>query len=164
MENGYKCLSGRRGHRGCTAERVRSKGKCKDYKMKKRNEMGSGVTSLQYVTDAKKQQARSLRKQATPAEVLLWDAIRNRKAGGFKFRRQQVIEGFVTDFFCESVKLAIEVDGGVHEVSEQLAIDIHREKVFGARGIFTLRLKNEDVMNNLQETIDLIVATADKRI
>jgi len=52
--------------------------------MNKRNKTGSGVTSLQHVDNAKKDQARSLRKYATPAEGILWKTLRNRKVGGLK--------------------------------------------------------------------------------
>ena len=132
--------------------------------MNKCKTIGSGVTSLQYVNDAKKRQARSLRKHATPAEEILWKEIRNRKAGGFKFRRQQVIDGFVADFFCEAAKLAVEIDGGVHEETQQQEIDRHRENVFKARNIFTLRLSNESIVNNLPKTVDHIIRIADKRV
>ena len=131
--------------------------------MKIRNKMGSGVTSLQYVADAKKHQARSLRKHATTAEAVLWEALRNRKAGGFKFRRQQVIEGFIADFYCEEAKLAVEIDGGVHATAGRREIDIHRERVFGARDIYTLRIKNETVIRNLRDALNLIITTAASR-
>ncbi len=141
-----------------------ARGKCKEGKMKKRNKTGSGVTSLQYVNDTKKQQARSLRKNATHAEEILWEALRNRKVGGLKFRRQQVIDGFVADFYCEAAKLTVEIDGGIHEDPAQQKIDEHREKVFIAKDIYTLRLGNESVLCNLQNALDMIAKTASKRI
>ena len=125
---------------------------------------GSGETSLQYVNTSKKQQARRLREHATPAELVLWEALRNRKTGGFKFRRQQVIEGFITDFYCEEAKLAIEIDGGVHKKADQKEIDAHREIVFKARGIHTIRLKNECIISNLQTALEQIITTANGRV
>jgi very-short-patch-repair endonuclease len=130
----------------------------------KRNNSGSGVTSLQYVDKGKKNQARALRRQATPAERVLWKRLRNRKVAGLKFRRQQIIEGFIADFFCEDAKLVIEVDGGVHGEPEQQTVDAHRKNVFAGRGLFTLRLSNEAVLQNITETIDLISTVAQKRI
>ena len=58
--------------------------------------------------------ARSLRKQAVPAEALLWKALRNRALGGFKFRRQRPIGPYIVDFACVECKLAIEFDGLRH--------------------------------------------------
>jgi adenine-specific DNA-methyltransferase len=58
--------------------------------------------------------ARSLRKQAVPAEALLWKALRNRALGGFKFRRQRPIGPYIVDFACVECKLAIELDGLSH--------------------------------------------------
>jgi very-short-patch-repair endonuclease len=123
----------------------------------------SGVTALQYVDEHKKEQARSLRKASTPAEKVLWDQLRNRQVAGFKFRRQQVVDGFIADFYCESVKMAIEVDGNVHDNKEQQLIDEHREKVFWARGIHTLRFKNDDILHNINWCIEVILFTARKR-
>jgi very-short-patch-repair endonuclease len=122
--------------------------------------ISSGVTALQYIDESKKEQARSLRRKCTPAERILWERLRNRRVGGFKFRRQQIIDGFITDFYCESAKLAIEVDGGVHDEEQQKKIDEHREKVFNARGICTLRLKNNDVLNIIDQCIEIILSTA----
>ena len=67
----------------------------------------SGAVKLQYVNDLKLGQARELRKKSTPAERLLWQTLRNRKCNGLKFRRQQIIEGFIVDFFCEELNLAV---------------------------------------------------------
>jgi len=89
----------------------------------------SGVVALQYVDDNKKRQARELRKNMTAAESVLWEHLRRKSLHGFKFRRQQVIEGFVADFFCEKAKLVVEVDGGVHETEMQKKIDEHRRAV-----------------------------------
>jgi hypothetical protein len=50
--------------------------------------LSSGVTSLQYVDDYKKEQARKLRKNCTPAEKILWERLRGRQIDGIKFRRQ----------------------------------------------------------------------------
>ena len=58
--------------------------------------------------------ARDLRQRGTPAEELLWDALRNRRLDGLKFRRQHPVGPFVIDFCCPSRQLAIELDGEVH--------------------------------------------------
>jgi len=52
----------------------------------------------------------------TPEERILWCYLRN-SVFGFKFRRQQVIDGFIAYFYCHAVRLVIEVDGGgIHQM------------------------------------------------
>jgi very-short-patch-repair endonuclease len=63
----------------------------------------------------KKTFARNLRKEATSEEKKVWNALRNRKVLNLKFRRQHVIEGFVVDFYCHELRLAIEIDGKIHK-------------------------------------------------
>ena len=58
--------------------------------------------------------ARELRRNLTEAEKILWQELRNRKLGGFKFRRQHPINKFVADFYCHEVKLIVELDGSQH--------------------------------------------------
>jgi very-short-patch-repair endonuclease len=53
-----------------------------------------------------------------PAEVILWQRLRNRQVEGYKFRRQYSIGRFVVDFYCPEKRLAIEVDGESHFVEE----------------------------------------------
>ena len=62
----------------------------------------------------KKLFARELRKESTPAEKIVWEHLRNRKFNNLKFRRQHVIHGFVIDFYCHELSLALEIDGDVH--------------------------------------------------
>src|SRR5450755_591674 len=66
-------------------------------------------------TKAKIQFARKLRADATPAERVVWNLLRNRNLGGWRFRRQHVIAGFIADFYCPELKLVVELDGGIHE-------------------------------------------------
>jgi len=61
-----------------------------------------------------KHHARKLRKNMTDAERLLWQHLRNRQLGGYKFRRQRPIGPYIVDFVCLEKKLVIEVDGGQH--------------------------------------------------
>lgn len=91
--------------------------------MKLSKPLSSGVVQLQRVGDGKVNQARTLRKNMTPAEKKLWAALRGKKSGGFKFRRQQIIDGFIADFFCPAKNLVIEVDGSIHDSDEQKKID-----------------------------------------
>jgi len=116
----------------------------------------SGLIRLQKVQQEKLSDSRELRRNMTDTEVILWQELRNRRLCGFKFRRQQVIEGFVTDFYCEISKLAVEIDGGIHAEKEQKEIDEHREKVFQARGIKTIRFQNNAVAKSLSTVLEKI--------
>jgi very-short-patch-repair endonuclease len=116
------------------------------------------------VDEGKKEQARKLRICATHAEKVMWELLRNRKVAGLKFRRQQVIDGFIADFFCEEAKLVIELDGGVHNDPKQKKIDIHREQVFKIRGLHTLRIKNEVVLTEKERVVELIDSEAGKKV
>ncbi|GAG50284.1 unnamed protein product, partial [marine sediment metagenome] len=75
---------------------------------------------------------------------------------GLKFRRQQIIEGFIVDFFCEKLRLVIEVDGEVHNQDEQIIHDRHRKNVFAARGIREVRFNNNEVLNNIDNVLEKI--------
>ena len=83
-----------------------------------------------------------LRKGQTPYEERVWQLLRNRKHQRLKFRRQHVIEGFVVDFYCHEQKLAIELDGCVHE--KQKEYDELREEVIASEGIKVIRISNDE--------------------
>jgi very-short-patch-repair endonuclease len=124
--------------------------------------MASGTVGDQYVTEEKIEDARSLRKHMTLSEAFLWEHLRNRKCGGFKFRRQQIIDGFIADFYCEQAQLVIEVDGGIHDDVTVKRNDKHRESVFKARGIITLRFKNKVVTQSINAVIAQIKEICEK--
>lgn len=73
----------------------------------------------QPVSREKADLARSLRKNMTVSEQLLWARLRTNRLDGFHFRRQQVIAGFIVDFYCHAAKLVIEVDGPIHDFQHQ---------------------------------------------
>jgi very-short-patch-repair endonuclease len=103
--------------------------------------------------------ARLLRNQPTPAEDSLWDLIRDGRFAGLKFRRQHVVKKYILDFYCPALKLAIEVDGLIHEENKEP--DKIREQALNNAGIQVLRLRNEDVLSNpvaVLEKISQIVA------
>jgi very-short-patch-repair endonuclease len=103
------------------------------------------------VDPAKLRLAKALRRQMTPEERLLWAALRGNRLGGFHFRRQQVIEGFIVDFYCHAAALVVEVDGGVHE-SQHDADQCRDEKLTGL-GLLVVRCSNEEVVGKLEEVL-----------
>jgi cyclase len=119
--------------------------------------MATGVIKLQRINKGKLNRARELRSEMTAAESIVWERLR-RKQLGVKFRRQQLIEGFIADFFCEEAALVIEIDGAVHETAEQQKIDLHRRVVFESRGLKELRFTNSQVVNNIDFVVSRIQA------
>ncbi len=71
---------------------------------------------------------------------------------GLKFRRQQVIDGFIVDFYCDSLGLCVEIDGGVHDNIEQKNYDRQREELIALRRLRIIRFINDEVLNH-EETI-----------
>ena len=98
--------------------------------------------------------ARELRKNPTAAEAKLWQAIRKRQLQGRKFRRQVAIGAFVVDFYCSSERLAVEVDGPVHEV--QVEADQIRQELIESLGIRFVRVTNDEVEYRLHDAIHRI--------
>jgi very-short-patch-repair endonuclease len=95
--------------------------------------------------------AQRLRKQMTPAEAYLWQALRNYQLEGLKFRRQHPLAGFVLDFYCPALRLVIEVDGEIHQ--QQQEADTARTEKLQYLGCTVLRFSNDDVLNNLNTVL-----------
>ena len=101
-----------------------------------------------YNKKIEKEKRRNLRREQTYTEKIFWMQLRNRQVLGYKFRRQYSIDQFVIDFYCPELKLAIELDGNVHEVSDQKEYDIERQKYLEEFGIQFIRIKNEEFLGN----------------
>jgi very-short-patch-repair endonuclease len=97
-----------------------------------------------------------LRQRSTPAEALLWEALRGRRLGGLKFRRQQPVRGFVVDFYCEAKDLVIELDGPVHDSPEAGEADRQRQMSLEGIGLRVMRFKNADVERDLDAVLSRI--------
>lgn len=99
------------------------------------------------------EKARELRKNMTPAEEALWKHLKKRQMKGFKFRRQHPISEFIADFYCHSIKLVIEVDGGIHKLNSQTEYDIKRTDEMNQFGITVIRFTNEQVIKEIDEVL-----------
>jgi very-short-patch-repair endonuclease len=99
------------------------------------------------------------RHQMTPAESVLWEAIRNKRFNGLRFRAQHAIGTFILDFYCPLYKLVVEVDGGVHDDPDVKEHDKLREEYLQAGGYHILRLRNEIILENLDEALQQILTT-----
>jgi len=81
----------------------------------------------QHYTQIKLAIAKKMRLEMTSAEACFWKAVKGNKLNGLHFRRQQVVDGFIADFYCDKLKLVVEIDGGVHE--KQKAYDAERDRI-----------------------------------
>jgi very-short-patch-repair endonuclease len=113
----------------------------------------------QKVAPTKLARARQLRREMTPAERTLWAHLRNHRMCGLQFRRQQVIDGFIVDFYCHATRLVVEVDGAVHE--QQTDYDVERDRVLAARGLQVLRFTNDEIRSQLSSVIDRIAGVCE---
>jgi very-short-patch-repair endonuclease len=110
----------------------------------------------QKVETGKLARARELRRAMTPEERRLWPHLRRSQLHGLHFRRQQVIEGFIVDFYCHQTAVIIEVDGEVH--AQQAEYDAERDAILTLRGFRILRLRNEEVREDLRGVLARIAA------
>jgi very-short-patch-repair endonuclease len=106
----------------------------------------------QRVTKEKLERARELHREMTPAEKILWEELRGNKLG-VHFRRQQVIAGFIVDFYCHKAGLVIELDGGVHEEETQKENDAKKDKALIELGLRIIRFRNDEVLVDLLEVV-----------
>ena len=97
--------------------------------------------------------ARALRRNPTDTERKVWALLRGRRLSGFKFRRQQPLEGFIVDFFCPDRGLVVELDGGQHVGS---ARDRLRPRRLESRGYRVLRFWDNDVLKNPLAALEAI--------
>ena len=100
--------------------------------------------------------ARALRKRATPAEDILWRALRGSRFHGAKFRRQVPFDRYVVDFYCHAAKLAVEIDGLQHDW--QADYDAGRTEVLRRLGIMVVRVTNGEVRDDLDAAMARIYA------
>ncbi len=107
--------------------------------------------------------ARTLRKNSTDAERILWSALRDHRLNGAGFRRQVPIEFYIADFVCHAAKLVIELDGGQHFSSHAEQADARRSTIIEAKGFHVLRFSNHDVMKNRTGVLETIAAAVAER-
>ena len=116
----------------------------------------------QKVDEEKVRRAKELRKTMTPEERILWDQLRDNRLNGLHFRRQQVIDGFIVDFYCHALGLVIEVDGGIHR--GQTEYDAARDQILLERGLQILRVQNTEVRSDMARLLARIEALVDDKV
>lgn len=95
------------------------------------------------------ERARRFRSALTPPEARLWIGLKAHRTDGFKFRRQHPIGPYILDFYCAAARLAVEVDGAIHDVEGQIRHDQRRTKWLAERGIRVIRVRAVDVRDKV---------------
>ncbi len=112
--------------------------------------MNRKIRSPRYIIEL----SREMRINPTRSEAILWNELKGKKVDGFKFRNQHPIHRYILDFFCYEKQLAIEVDGDIHK--NRTDYDEYRDEYLKSAGIETLRITNEDVINNIDVVVEKI--------
>jgi very-short-patch-repair endonuclease len=112
--------------------------------------------SMLYYNRKLKNTARTLHKNMTDSEKLLWSRIRRRQLKGYQFYRQKIINNYVVDFYCPSAKMIIEVDGSQHSEARQRRKDKERDAELSKLGFEVIRFWSWVVMKNIDEVVDEI--------
>ncbi|RTQ47235.1 endonuclease domain-containing protein [Hymenobacter gummosus] len=97
-----------------------------------------------------------MRRNPTPAEDTLWQALRNRQLNNVKFRRQHAIGHFIVDFLSTEHQLIIEVDGEVHAGPSQAEYHEARSYRLATAGYRVLRFPNEQALTSLPTVLQAI--------
>ena len=116
----------------------------------------------QNVTSQKVQRARELRKNMTEAEKVLWQSLRANRLNGWHFRRQQIIGGFIADFYCHAAALVVEIDGEIH-LSQQEYDKERSELIRRQYDIEVMRFTNEEIKDHLPQVLQKIDSLCKKR-
>ena len=97
----------------------------------------------------------------TPPEARLWLRLRTFGPDGPLFRRQHPIGPYILDFYCPAARLAVEVDGWVHNCGDHPERDERRTDWLSAHGVTALRISASEVMKDVDEEADLVWRTAE---
>ena len=102
-----------------------------------------------------------LRNNPTLTEELLWKHLKNKELG-YKFQRQYGIDGYVVDFYCPELRLAIEIDGGYHFTPDVIEYDQQRQDYIEAYDIRFLRFTNEEIYEDINKVLSVILKSIEE--
>ena len=98
--------------------------------------------------------ARMLRRNLTKQEKHLWyDFLQKYPV---KIYKQKIIDNYITDFYCHSAKLVIEIDGSQHYTAQGKEYDEKRTAVLEKRGLSVLRFSNKDIDERFEQVCYII--------
>ena len=107
--------------------------------------------------------AKRMRREPTEAEHKLWDYLRNRSLGGYKFYRQVPIGPYIVDFISHEFGVVVEVDGATHGDVDEVTRDERRTEFLIAQGLVAHRVNNADVFENIIGVCDGILIVMAER-
>jgi very-short-patch-repair endonuclease len=103
-----------------------------------------------------KQFSRDLRNNSTLSEVLLWMKIKGKQIKGYQFLRQKPLDRYIADFYCQKLRLVIEVDGYSHYDQEAQENDMLRDSILQRYGLFIMRIDDKEVKQNMNQVLRTI--------
>ena len=103
-----------------------------------------------------KEYARHLRNNSTNAEIKLWMQLKGKQMQGYDFHRQKPIGNYIADFFCNKLRLVIEIDGSTHDFDEVQQKDRNKQDFLNKLGITVLRFTNKEVMSSVFQVVQTI--------
>ena len=102
-----------------------------------------------------KNRARSLRKESTLSEVLLWNELKGKKLKGYQFHRQVPMLKYIVDFYCHELQLAVEIDGPSHEKKEKY--DSKRQYELEQWDVRFLRFADDKIKKEMAKVLKSIL-------
>jgi very-short-patch-repair endonuclease len=102
------------------------------------------------------ERSRELRRKQTEAESILWMNVRDRRLGGYKFRRQHQVGPWIPDLCCPERKIVLEADGGGHDDPDTRARDAERDQWLKDHKWRVLRFWNFEVIFELEVVLEVI--------
>ena len=86
---------------------------------------------------------------------MMWYQLRNRRLGGYKFRRQFPIGSYIADFCCYEHRLIVELDGGDHAKSKDY--DEVRTAYLESQNYRVIRFWNNEVLKETEAVCQAIL-------
>jgi len=109
-----------------------------------------------------KNKRRTLRRNQTETEKLMWKYLRSKRLVDSKFFRQYSVGPYILDFYCPLKRLAIELDGGQHAETRQQAYDERRTDYLRQKGITVVRFWDNEVFHNTTDVLEKIIEELSK--
>lgn len=103
------------------------------------------------------QTALLLRDNMTKAEIYLWTRLRKKQRNWtHKFQPQVPVHGYIPDFYCETLQLAVEIDGRIHLRADVRRNDKLRTRRLSRMGVTVIRFCNQFVFNNPDKILSIL--------
>lgn len=110
-----------------------------------------------------KEYAKEQKDNPTESEKIMWQLLRGKKLGDYKFRRQHIIGQYIGDFVCLPAMLVIEIDGLIHQLPENKEEDQVRTQWLEEQGFEVIRFTNDEVLHQPDRVLSEIHKTVKSR-